>query len=103
MTGGDTDGWAFAPPPFKPDEALQRLEREWRDLGLVKREGHFERRGLAVARAAVDGAVVAAALVRQPSRLSPEWQTRVLKSSADARDLTNDLKKKLAAWSDRDE
>ena len=45
----------FAPPPFKPDEALQRLKRELRELGLAEREGVFERRGLAIARVRIDG------------------------------------------------
>ena len=40
-----TDDIGFAPPPFKPDEALLRLQRELRDLGLSEREGVFERRG----------------------------------------------------------
>ena len=103
MTTGDTDGWGFVPPPFKPDEALQLLRREWRELGLAEREGVFERRGLAIARAAVAGEAIAAAFVRRPSRTSPEWQSRVLKSAADVRDCTAELKKKLAQWSDRDE
>jgi len=44
----------FAPPPFKPDEALARLKRELRELGLAEREGVFERRGLAIARLRID-------------------------------------------------
>ncbi len=50
-----SDDSGFAPPPFKPDEALLRLKRELRELGLAEREGVFERRGLAVARVRVDG------------------------------------------------
>ena len=46
----------FAPPPFKPDEALQRARRDLRELGLAEREGVFERRGQAIARVAIDGA-----------------------------------------------
>ena len=103
MTSGDSDGWGFAPPPFEPEEALQRLRREWRELGLVEREGVFERRGLAVARVHIDGAVLAADVVRRPVRLGPKWQSRVLRSGADLRDCTTDLKKKLAQWSDRDD
>ena len=99
----EEESWGFAPPPFKPDEALQRLRREWRELGLTEREGRFERAGVAMARVTVDGAALSAALVRKPSRLSPEWQARTLKSAADVRDLTAELKKKLAAWNDRDE
>ena len=95
--------WGFAPPPFKPDEALQRLRRDLRELGLTEREGVFERRGTAIARAKVEGDTLAAARVKRPSRHSPEWQARVLKSSADARDFVADLKKQLAQWSDRDD
>ena len=99
----DDDLGAFAPPPFKPDEALHKLRRELRDLGLAERAGVFERRSIAIARAAVDGAVLQAAVVRKPSRNSPEWQPKALRSSADVRDFVADLKRKLASWSDRDE
>ena len=61
-----TDDFGFAPPPFKPEEALQRLRRDLRELGLSEREGVFERRGLAIARVRVDGAQLAAALVERP-------------------------------------
>ncbi|MGL6110750.1 MAG: hypothetical protein ACRC2B_11720, partial [Rubrivivax sp.] len=70
----------FAPPPFKPDEALQRLKRELRELGLAEREGVFERRGLAVARVHIDGKQLAAAIVVRPSRAGPQWQARALGS-----------------------
>ena len=93
----------FAPPAFKPDEALQRLKRELRELGLAERAGVFERRSLAIARAAIAGATIAAARVKRPSRSSPEWQARTIESSADLRDFVNDLKQRLAQWSDRDE
>jgi len=98
-----SEEWGFAPPPFKPDEALQRLRRDLRQAGLAEREGRFERRGLAIAQASVDGAVIRAAVVRRPSRSSPEWQPKTLKSSADLRDFVADLRKRLASWSDSDE
>jgi hypothetical protein len=98
-----SEEWAFAPPPFKPDEALMRLRRDLREAGLTEREGVFERRGLRLARAAVDGAAIRAEVVKRPSRSSPEWQARSLKSSAEVRDFVADLKKRLAAWSDSDE
>jgi hypothetical protein len=97
------DSFGFALPPFKPEEALLKLKRDLRDLGLTEREGRFERRGLAIARAAVDGATVRVARVKRPARSSPEWLEKVLKSSADARDFVADLKKQLAQWSDRDD
>jgi len=93
----------FAVPAFKPDEALARLRRELRELGLAEREGIFERRGVAIARVAVEGNTLAAAVVRRPSRSSPEWQTKGLRSSAETRDFVADLKRKLAGWSDRDD
>ena len=98
-----SDEFSFAAPPFKPDQALARLERELRALGLGKREATYERRGLAIAKAAVSGETIAAARVRRPSRNSPEWQTRTLRSDADVRDFVTQLKQQLALWSDRDE
>ena len=98
-----SEDFGFAPPPFKPDEALQRLKRELREAGLSEREGRFERRAVAMAKAVVDGNVIQAAVVKRPSRASPEWQAKTLKSSADVRDFVTDLKKKLAAWSDSDD
>ena len=98
-----SDDLGFAPPPFKPDEALQKLQRDLRGLGLTERADRFERRGTPIARAAIEGAVIRAARVNRPSRSSPEWLDKVLRSSADARDFVADLKKQLAQWSDRDD
>jgi hypothetical protein len=92
----------FAPPPFNPEEALQRAKRELRDLGLAEREGRFERKGQAIAKLAVDGSQLKAAIVRRPGR-SPEWTEKTLRDSAALRDFVADLKKKLASWSERDE
>lgn len=96
------EDWGFALPAFKPDEAMQRLRRDLRKLGLTEREGRFERRGLAVARAAVDGAVLKVALVKRPSR-SPTWIDTMLKDSAQVRDFVALVKKNLSGWSDADD
>ena len=98
-----SDDFGFAPPPFKPDEALHKLQRDLRDLGLTERAGRFERRGTAIARVVIDGAVIRAARVKRPSRGSPDWLDKVLRSSADARDFVADLKQQLAQWSDRND
>jgi len=98
-----SDDFGFAAPQFKPDEALLKLKRDLRELGLTEREGRFERRGSTLARAAVDGDVILAARVKKPSRSSPQWLERRLRSSADVRDFVADLKKQLALWSDRDD
>jgi hypothetical protein len=96
------DSFGFAPPPFKPDEALQRAKRDLRDLGLTEREGRFERRGQQVAKLAVDGATLKAAIVKRPGR-SPEWTEKTLRDAAALRDFVAELKKKLATWTDRDD
>ncbi len=97
------DDFGFALPAFQPDEALQTLRRELQALGLTERAGRFERRGTPIARAAVDGAVLRAARVKRPSRTSPEWLDKTLKSGADVRGFVADLKKQLALWSDSDD
>ncbi len=98
-----SDGFGFAAPPFKPEEALARLRRDLRELGLSEREGVFERRGLAMARVRVDGAQLAAARVERPSRTGPRWLARTLDSSAAVRDFSAELKKVLQQWGDRDD
>ena len=99
----DDEPGGFAPPPFKPDEALQTLRRALRGLGLTEREGRFERGGTPIARAAVVGTLLQAARVKRPSRTSPEWLGKDLKNGADVRSFVADLKKQLALWSDRDD
>jgi hypothetical protein len=87
----------FAPPPFKPDEALAKLRRELRDLGLTERGGQFECSGQAIARVSVspDAASLQAALVRAPAR-TPQWQDRTLRQHADLRDFVTACKQLLA-------
>lgn len=98
----EQDSWGFAPPPFKADEALARLKRDLREAGLTERGGVFERRGMAIVRASVDGAALKVETVKQPAR-SPDWQVQTFKSSGELRDYVAALKKKLAGWSDRDD
>ena len=98
-----TDDLGLEAQPFDAAEALQKLQRGLRDLGLIERAGRFERRGVAMARAVIDGMTIRAARVKRPARNSPEWAERVLRNNADARDFVADLKKQLAQWSDRDD
>ena len=98
-----SDDFGFAPPAFKPDEALANLSRSLRELGLAPRAGVFERRGIAIAKATAVGDVIHAARVKRPSRLSPEWQAKTLHSAAAVRDFVADLKKCLSQWTDRDD
>lgn len=93
----------FAPPPFRAAEALATLKRGLRDLKLAEREGVFELRSQAVARFSLEGeGAIRAQLAKRPAR-SPEWEARLLCSQADVRKFTDELKQRLARWSDRDD
>jgi hypothetical protein len=94
------EAWGFAPPPFQADEALQRLRRELREMGLQERQGCWERRGLAIVELSLEPDGIEARRVKRPARSSPQWVSHKLKSSADVRHFTGDLKKHLAQWSD---
>ena len=65
---------------------MQQLRRELRDLGLSERAGVFERKGQAIAKAAVDGALLQLALVKRPAR-TPEWVSKTVKDHAQLRDF----------------
>ncbi len=95
--------WEFTPPAFSPSEGLQRLRRGLREMGLSERGGLWERKGVAVARLELQSEAILAAQVRRPVRGRPEWVARELKSDADTRDFTADLKRKLSQWSNEDE
>lgn len=102
---GDEPGPATPWGNFQPEEALQRARRELRALGLRERAGgnaqqgyQWEKSGMALARLRVDGATLAAAVVRRPSQSSADWQTRTLRHSADLRDHLAALKRQLSAW-----
>ena len=90
----------FAPPPFNPDSGLQQLKRTLRDLRLLAERGNaFELRGQPVIRLAVDGAVLKAEIAKRPDR-TPEWETRLLKTSAEVRQFGEEVKRRLDKWSD---
>ena len=62
---------AFAPPAFKPDEALAGLKRGLRELGLTEREGRFELAARPVASLALEAGAITARMVKHPA-LSPQ-------------------------------
>lgn len=88
----------FAPPPFRPDDALAGLKRQLRDLRLTERAGVFELKGQAIAAVAVKDGAIEARLVRRPAR-APEWTAHVLKNAADVRRFVETAKRQLADWS----
>jgi len=91
----------FALPAFKPDQALLSLKRNLRDFrSLSERGGNsFLLQGQVVLELSVDEQLLHARLVRKPSR-SPEWDARDCKNSAEVRALQDEIKRRLARWTD---
>jgi hypothetical protein len=89
----------FAPPPFNPETALATLRRSLRDLKLVEREGVYELKGKAVARARVEGAALRLEVVKRPSN-TPEWEASEAADHAQARRFIEDLKRRMMRWDD---
>ena len=90
----------FAPPPFKPAEALAQLKRQLRDLRMLTERGSaYELRGQAVVELAADDAAIDARLAKRPAR-TPEWTRHTLRNSAEVRRFVDTVKAQLAAWSD---
>ena len=96
MSSSD-DGFGFAPPPFKPEDALVSVKRQLRDLRLAEHGNGFEQRGKRVVELAIDGTAIQARLARRLA-LTPEWDRLTLKSAADQRKLVDEVKKRLARW-----
>ncbi len=91
----------FAPPSFKPDEALLQLKRSLRDLKLAERGNGFELRGKRVVELAIEGVIVNVRLARR-LMLTPQWDTQAVKSAADQRKLLDEVKKRLTRWEHED-
>jgi hypothetical protein len=95
------EAFGFAPPPFKPEEALTQLKRTLRDLKLSERAGvqnsAFELRGKRVLELLTDGAQIQVRMARKLA-LTPEFDKQSITSAADQRRLVDELKKRLARW-----
>lgn len=91
------DSFGFAPPPFKPDDALAQVKRALRDLKLSERGNGFELRGKRVVELGIDGATLTARMARKLA-LTPQWDSQTVKTTADQRKLLDELKRRLARW-----
>jgi len=98
-----TDDFGFAPPPFKPADALVQLKRSLRDLRtLTERGDGHELKGARVIELAAGETAIDAKLARRPSRQVPEWDRFTLASSADVRKFSDEVKKRLARWTEEE-
>jgi len=92
------DDTGFAPPPFRPADALVLLKRQLRELKpLTERGDRYEIKGRPVIRLTASGDVIEAALARRPAT-SPEWATERLAASPDVRRFVDTVKKRLQQW-----
>ena len=97
------DDFGFAPPPFKPAEALVQLKRSLRDLRTVTERGDgFELKGARVIELAVAERAIDARLAKRPSRQVPEWDRFTLDGSAAVRKFVDEVRKRLARWTEED-
>ena len=92
-----SDDWGFAPPPFKPEEALVQLRRSLRDCKLAERGNAFELRGSRVVELAADAGAIQARIARRRA-LTPEWDRLTVTSAAEQRKLVDEVKRRLARW-----
>ncbi len=91
----------FAPPPFRPEAAMEQLRRALRDLKLAERGSGFELRGKRVLELKPEPTQITARIARKLA-LTPEWDTRLLAATPDQRKLIDEIKKRLDRW-DREE
>jgi hypothetical protein len=97
----DEDVGGFAPPPFKPADALLQIKRSLRDLKLAERGNGFELRGRRVVELAADSSTITARLARKLA-LTPQWDTQAVKSTGDQRKLIDEVKRRLVRWEQED-
>ena len=95
------DTFGFAPPPFKPDDALAQIKRALRDLKLAERGNGFDLRGKRVVELAVEAASIKARLARKLA-LTPQWDTQTVQSTTEQRKVIDEVKRRLARWEQED-
>lgn len=92
------DEHGFAPPPFRPAEALVLLKRQLRDLKpLAERGNRYEIKGRPVIQLDAADTGLTARLARRPAT-APEWAVETLASSLDVRRFLDTVKKRLKQW-----
>jgi hypothetical protein len=90
----------FAPRPFNPADALLQLKRSLRELRpLAERGDGFELQGKRVIDVRCDEATITVHVAKRPA-VSPDFDTVVIKNSADVRKCVDDVKKRLARWTE---
>lgn len=90
----------FKLPAFQPEQALLTLKRALRDLrSLSERGSSFLLQGQVMLELSLDAHTLHARLAKKPAR-SPEWDLHDCKSNADLRKLQDEIKRRVARWTD---
>ena len=95
------DDLGFAPPPFKPEDALQAVRRTLRDLKLSERGNGFELRGKRVVEVSAEADALQVRIARKLA-VTPEWDRLSVRNASDQRKFIDDVKKRLARWAQED-
>jgi len=92
----------FALPPFEAAGALVGLKRQLRDLRpLAERGAGFELRGKRVLEFELAAQAIVLRVAKRPA-LTPEWDRLELKNAADVRKGVDEVKKRLARWTEEE-
>jgi len=97
----DDSDFAFALPPFKPEDALQTIKRTLRDLKLVERGPGFELRGKRVLEISAEADALQVRIARKLA-LSPEWDRLSVRNANEQRKFIDEVKKRLVHWDQAD-
>jgi hypothetical protein len=92
------DEWDIAPPPFKPEAALETMRRFARDQRVLteRSEGWLLGANL-VLKLALAGDTLHAQLAKRAAR-TPEWDRFEVSSHPQMRKLQDELKRRLVRW-----
>ncbi len=89
----------FSAPDFKADGALMALKRSLRGLGLVESGNGFAWKAQRIVEWTVADKRLDVRLAKRPLA-SPEFDRMSIRNSAQLRQLSDDIKRRLARWSD---
>ena len=89
----------FSALDFKADEALMNLKRSLRGLGLAERGNGFDWKAQRIVEWTVADKRLDIRLAKRPLA-SPEFERMTIRDSAQLRQLSDDIKRRLVRWSD---
>lgn len=90
----------FALPAFKPEAAMQQLQRGLRDLRVLTERGNgYLLQGRMVLELSRDEQTLTARIAKRPAQ-APEWEVKTCRNSADIRTLLDTIKLRLQRWTD---